>query len=312
MLRNFAVAYSQSVKNADYSALISYCTEVVLDGNLLQSSSSSMSSLDLGTSLGCNIVYINSHSRKVITLIYGILKDDRPQAVLNENRDLLHPGVYFIVDIHDFHAFLNAFKALPLTRQEADSVTLNYQLDYFLLEHFRRYAHDGLLPKLTQYVMEHDMDRNIAMNSVLDWMLNAGISIFRKEQFIEYVRTCHGMYLPSMPHEPEAFDLNRIADRDGRLEAELKKLDLSPIVERYRVAVGNWSCMDLANEDIRKHVVETYRATLPSVQIHSIFEHETAPFSNFHYLFESIFNATLLTYRERGLLYQSLIRIMNA
>ena len=311
LIEDLAEAYRISVAKADYSSLIA-CTEAVIDGRPLQANSSSISGVGLKAKLGYNVVFINSFDRKLINLLYGILKDDHPQLVLNQDRDLLHPGVYLIVDIQDFQTFLQAFNALPLSRRDSDSVTLNYQLDYFLLEHFRRYDHDGLLVSMSKYVMENGMDRNITMNSVLDWVLNSGISIFSKEQFVEYARKCHRMYLPSMPHESEIFDLNRIADRNSRLEAELRKLDLSPLIDRYRSAVGNWSCMELADEDIRKRIVETYEATLSSAQLHSAFENDIAPFSNFYYLIESIFNATLLTYRERGLLYHSLMKIVNA
>lgn len=310
-VRLLGEVYRTSVANADYSSLITYCREVVLDGKLLQVSSSSISSLGTEANISCSVVFINSFDQRLVHLLYGILKGDHPQLVLNQDRDLLHPGVYFIVKIQDFDAFLNAFKALPLSRMDSDSVALNYQLDYFLLDYFRRYDHDGLLVSLSTYVMDNGMDRNIIMNTVLDWMLNSGISIFGRDQFTEYVRTCHRMYLPSMPHEPETFDLNRIADRNSRLENEMEKLDLSLIIERYREAVSTWTCMDLVDEGIRKRIVEAYSTRSSSVQLHSMFENNTDSFSNFYHLFEAVFNSTLLPHRERGLIYHSVMKVLD-
>lgn len=310
-VKHLGEVYRTSVANADYSSLITYCREVVLDGKPLHVNSSSISSLGSEANILCSVVFINSFDRRLIHLLYGILKGDHPQVVLNQDRDLLHPGVYFIVKIRDFHAFLNAFKALPLSRMESDSVTLNYQLDYFLLDYFKRYDHNGLLVSLSTYVMDNGMDRNIIMNSVLDWMLNSGISIFGKDQFTEYVRTCHRMYLPSMPHEPETFDLNRVADRNSRLEKELENLDLSLIIGRYREAVGRWICRDLVDEGIRKRIVEAYRTRSSVLQLHSVFENNSAQSSNFYHLFESVFNSTLLPHRERGLIYHSVMRVLD-
>lgn len=310
-VKELTEVYRVCVANADYSSLIAYCTSIVLDGKPLQATSSSTSSFDLKASLGCNVVFINAFDQRLIGLVYGILKDNRPQLVLNQDRDLLHPGVYFIVDIQEFELFHKELRTLPLSRRDADSVTVNYQLDYFLLEHFRRYDHSGLLVNVSTYVMDNGMDRNIIMNSVLDWMLNSGISIFTREQFIEYVRICHGMYVSSMPHDPETFDLNRIKERDSRLANEMKNLDLSLINERYRETVSVWTCGDLAKEDRRKRIVEAYEATLHKVQLHSAFEKNTASFSNYYHLFESVFRSTLLTYRERGLMYYTVMKVLE-
>ncbi|MBS1547171.1 MAG: nucleotidyltransferase domain-containing protein [Bacteroidetes bacterium] len=309
-VKELTEAYSRSVVKGDYSDFSTYCKDIVLDGHLLRFSSSSNSCFELKASLGCHIVFINSYSRKITTLMYSILKNNRPQLILNQERDLLHVGVYFIVDIKDFSDFLVDFKNLSLSRSESNSITLNYQLDYFLLQRFKKYDHDGLLVNLSKYVMDNEMQRDLIMNSVLDWILNAGISIFGREEYMDYVKICCGMYASSMTHEPNEFDLNRISERNELLNRDLEKLDLSSITERYREVLSKWSCRDLANGDMRKAIVESYRITLPSTEYHSVFEKNPASFSNFYHLFESVFNATLLTYRDRGLIYHSLMSVL--
>lgn len=313
-INDLSEAYSTSVAETDYSKLIKYCSAILLDGHVLRAHSSSNSAFELKIDLGQNVVFINSFDHKIISLMFGIVKDHRPQVVLNQDRDLLHPGVYFIVDIPNYQVFLESFKALPLARVEFDSITLNYQLDIFLLEHFKRYDREGLLVNLSMYAMDADMDRgrNINMNSVLDWILNVGISIFSKEQYLEYVRICIEIYLPSMPHEPEGFDLNRITDRDNSLKIELGKLDLSSLIERYRSAISKWACLNVADVEIKLQIIETYKATLYKVEQNSSFKNNTTSFSNYFYLFESVFDSMFFRYRDRGLIYYTLLKVLEA
>jgi len=110
---------------------MAYCKEVKQEAS--QAHSSSRSVMDLKAHLGCNVIFVASFDERLIKLVYGTLKDSHLQLVLNQDRDLLHPGVYFITEIPDFQEFLRAFKALSLSKREAELVTINYQLDYFLL-----------------------------------------------------------------------------------------------------------------------------------------------------------------------------------
>lgn len=307
--QDLAQTYKKAVATTDYSGLLSYCTEYVLDGNVLSYASSSDSSSELQRNIGCHIVFINSYSIKLVQLIYRILKSDNPQIVLNQDRDLLHLGVYFIVDTRDFSTFQSRFEALPLTRQEFSCVTVNYQLDHFLLQHFRKYDHEGLLSELSKFVMDHALNRDIVMNSVFDWLLNTGISLYDRLSFDKYVQECVRMYRPSMPHEPERFDLDRTASLNKRIDRDLSMMDISSISARYRGAIITWSCADLTDDRIRRKITEAYQHNLASASNHSMFSDDRT-FSNFFHLFESIFNCVLLKHRERGLLYLLLAKAL--
>lgn len=252
--------------------------------------------------LGYNVVFINSYSIKLVRLIHECTKEHRPLIVLNQHRDLLHLGIYFIVDVKEMSTVSKAIEAAQLRPDELGCMTLNYQLDQLLLSYFTQYNHNGLLADLSAYSMECDLDRDLVMNSVFDWILNAGITIFSRDEFVRYVRICQEQYHRSMAHEPDRLDLERSAMQARQMDKRLELLSGASVTEKYHDAIKEWAPADITDAAWRRRILDAYsQESLPTIH-HSIFE-RNSPFGKFHSVFEAVFDATLLRYNDRGLIY---------
>lgn len=308
--RALTEVYGRAVAQGLYTDFLDYCTGIVLDGATLNRLSTGESSYELRQELGYNVIFLNAYSPKLVRLVYEHTKDHRPILVLNQHRDLMEVGVYFIVDGPDMGAVTRAIEAAELKADELNRITINYQLDKLLLGHFTQYNHGGLMADLSAYSMDCDLDRDVVMNSVFDWILNAGIATFNRDEFAHYSETCRDLYVSSMAQQPDKLSLDQLSMQARRLEMRLEQMNITSVAATYQEAISAWVCMDVTDSSWRRRILEVLRQPVPFIVHHAMFKQETK-FSAFHAVFEMVFNASLLRYSDRGLLYCVLHRCLE-